>query len=203
MLISVHRSIQFSSSFFLFSDVSQVTHFLGHVAVDRSSWILCLPLLCVRCTFLFRVCIACGAGLLGKSCYSQVVRRNCCLCPVLRGAVSHVAVSSRASGQASGATFVLCQTRTSKRCNIVPHKCLQLLVTSRFIAALERCGHVSSGFAILLTFMEEGCPYVILAQQHPRRSNSCPHKGWAMWKCHACNARSESVQGGQQIVWRM
>ena len=62
------------------------------------------------CWVFLRNVVCCGAGLLGKSCYSQVVRRNCCLCPVLRGAVSHVAVSSRASGQASGATFVLCQS---------------------------------------------------------------------------------------------
>ena len=66
---------------FLFSDVSQVAHFLGHVAVDRSSWILCLSLLCVRFTFLFQgvYClhsVCCGAGLLGKSCYSQFVRSN-------------------------------------------------------------------------------------------------------------------------------
>ena len=39
-------------SLFLFCDLSQDAHFLGHVAVDRSCWILCLSLLCVRCTFL-------------------------------------------------------------------------------------------------------------------------------------------------------
>ena len=55
------------------------------------------------CWVFLRNVVCCGTGLLGKSCYSQVV-------PVLRGAVSHVAVSSRASGQASGATFVLCQS---------------------------------------------------------------------------------------------
>ena len=47
-LISVPRSTVLSFVLLLFSDVSQVAHFLGHVAVNRNSCIRCRSLLCVR-----------------------------------------------------------------------------------------------------------------------------------------------------------
>ena len=55
-----------------------------------------------------------------------------------------------------GLRLCCAKTRTSQRCNIVPHKCLQLFVASRINAASERCVHVSSGFAIQQTFVERG-----------------------------------------------
>ena len=76
MLISVPAAISFILRLFLFFDVSQVAHFLGHVAVDRSSWILCLSLLCVRCTFLFYGVYCLHSVLLRSGLLARVVTRN-------------------------------------------------------------------------------------------------------------------------------
>ena len=70
-LCSPLQAVLFFVLCFLFSDFSQVDHYLGHDAVDRSSCFLCLSLLRVRCTFLFQGVyflhsVSCRARLQGK-----------------------------------------------------------------------------------------------------------------------------------------
>ena len=92
-----------------------------------------------------------GQELLLASC-----SENCCLCPVLRGAVSHVAVSSRASGQTEGATFCVVPNENGSE---VQHCASQMsseicCITDQ--GSVRTMSQVSSGFAILQTFVERG-----------------------------------------------
>ena len=115
------------------------------------------------CWVFLRIVACCGAGLLDRSCYSKVVRRIVA-CVLFHVVLFHtLPCHHRRLVRQQEQRFVLCQMRTSQRCNIVPHKCLQLFVTSRINAASERCLMSVLASQHYKRSWKEGCTYVSLA----------------------------------------
>ena len=140
---------------------------------------------------------SCSVKLLPVSCSTW-----CCftLCRVIKGV-------------RSGIRGYVCvaKARTNQRCNIVPHKCRQLFVTSRINAASERCVHFSSGLAIIQTFVERGVYLRQLGVTAPSSVNFASSQGMgdvevSLMQGLVSNSCSlcfgvKVCKEGQQLVW--